>query len=177
LIFQKLSKPNFIYFQKRRGISQIIGSLLLLAIVVPLGSVILFTGMYEINAFNNEMSRSLEFTNDGVQEDLIFEHVRFDPASSAVMISLRNAGTVETTIDRISILNMTNQKLIYKIIDIGSFVPLVIPLKNSTDIAIPNTNPEGGSWDVGGQNGYEYRISIITTRGNFFDTVVRSYNT
>jgi len=177
LIFQKLSKPNFIYFQKRRGISQIIGSLLLLAIVVPLGSVILFTGMYEINAFNNEMSRSLEFTNDGVQEDLIFEHVRFDPASSAVMISLRNAGTVETTIDRISILNMTNQKLIYKITDIGSFVPLVIPLKNSTDITIPNTNPEGGSWDVGGQNGYEYRISIITTRGNFFDTVVRSYNT
>lgn len=177
MIFQKLSKPNFIYFQKRRGISQIIGSLLLLAIVVPLGSVILFTGMYEINAFNNEMSRSLEFTNDGVQEDLIFEHVRFDPASSAVMISLRNAGTVETTIDRISILNMTNQKLIYKITDIGSFVPLVIPLKNSTDITIPNTNPEGGSWDVGGQNGYEYRISIITTRGNFFDTVVRSYNT
>jgi len=177
LIFQKLSKPNFIYFQKRRGISQIIGSLLLLAIVVPLGSVILFTGMYEINAFNNEMSRSLEFTNDGVQEDLIFEHVRFDPASSAVMISLRNAGTVETTIDRISILNMTNQKLIYKITDIGSFVPLVIPLKNSTDITIPNTNPEGGSWGVGGQNGYEYRISIITTRGNFFDTVVRSYNT
>ncbi len=177
MIFQKLSKPNFIYFQKRRGISQIIGSLLLLAIVVPLGSVILFTGMYEINAFNNEMSRSLEFTNDGVQEDLIFEHVRFDPASSAVMISLRNAGTVETTIDRISILNMTNQKLIYKITDIGSFVPLVIPLKNSTDITIPNTNPEGGSWGVGGQNGYEYRISIITTRGNFFDTVVRSYNT
>ncbi len=177
MTFQKSLKPNLVFFQKRRGISQIIGSLLLLAIVVPLGSVILFTGTYEINAFNNQMSRSLTFTNDGVQEDLIFEHVRFDPGSSAVMISLRNAGTVETTIDRISILNMTSQKLIYKITDIGSFAPLVIPLKNSTDIDIPNTNPEGGNWGVGGQNGYEYRISIITTRGNFFDTVVRSYNT
>jgi len=177
LIFQKSLKPNPIYFQKRRGISQIIGSLLLLAIVVPLGSVILISGTYEINAFNNQLARSLTITNSGVQEDLVFEHVRFDPASSAVMISIRNAGTVETTVDRISILNMTNQKLIYKITDLATFVPLVIPLKNSTDIDIPNTNPEGGNWGVGGQNEYEYRISIITTRGNFFDTVVRSYNT
>lgn len=177
MFFQKLQKPSSIHFQKRRGISQIVGSLLLLAIVVPLGSVILFSGTSQINAFNNELSGSLEYSNDAVQEDIVFEHVRFDPASSAVMLSLRNAGTVETTIDRISILNMSNQKLIYKIHDIGSFVPLVIPLKNSTDVDIPNTNPEGGSWGVGGQNGYEYRISIITTRGNFFDTVVRSYNT
>jgi len=177
LIIQKLLKPNHINFQKRRGISQIIGSLLLLAIVVPLGSVILFNGTAEINAFNNQLSSGLEVTNDGVQEDIVFEHIRFDPASSAVMLSLRNAGTVETTIDRISILNMSNQQLIYKITDISSFVPLVIPLKNSTDIDIPNTDPEGGNWGVGGQNGYEYRISVITTRGNFFDTVVRSYNT
>lgn len=177
MILQKSLKPNRINFQKRRGISQIIGSLLLLAIVVPLGSVILFNGTAEINAFNNQLSSGLEITNDGVQEDIVFEHVRFDPASSAVMLSLRNAGTVETTIDRISILNMSNQQLIYKITDISSFAPLMIPLKNSTDIDIPNTDPEGGSWGVGGQNGYEYRISIITTRGNFFDTVVRSYNT
>ena len=177
MTLQKSSKPNSVHFQKRRGISQIVGSLLLLAIVVPLGSVILFNGTTQINAFNNEMASSIITTNDAVQEDIVFEHVRFDPTSSAVMLSLRNAGTVETTIDRISILNMSNQKLIYKISDISSFAPLVIPLKNSTDIDIPNTDPEGGSWGVGGQNGYEYRISIITTRGNFFDTVVRSYNT
>ena len=164
-------------FQNRRGVSQIVGSLLLLAIVVPLGSVILFNGTAEINAFNNQLSSSLEYSNDAVQEDIVFEHVRFDPASSAVMMSLRNAGTVETTIDRISILNMSNQNLIYKISDLSSFEPLVIPLKNSTNVDIANTNPEGGSWGVGGQNGYEYRISIITSRGNFFDTVVRSYNT
>jgi len=177
LSLQKSSNPNHISFQKRRGISQIIGSLLLLAIVVPLGSVILFNGTTQINAFNNELSGSIEYTNDAVQEDIVFEHVRFEPTTSAVMLSLRNAGTVETSIDRISILNMSNQQLIYKITDLSSFVPLVIPLKNSTDIDIPNTNPEGGSWDIGGENGYEYRVSVITTRGNFFDTVVRSYNT
>jgi len=121
---------------QRRGISQIIGSLLMLAIVVPLGSIILFNGTTEITAFNNEMSNSLEFRNNGIQEDLVFEHIRFDPSTKNVMISLRNAGTVETTIDRISIVNMTNQKLVFKITDIISFSPIVIPIKNSTDITV-----------------------------------------
>jgi len=79
---------------QRRGISQIIGSLLMLAIVVPLGSIILFNGTTQINAFNNELSNSLEFRNNGIQEDLVFEHIRFDKNSKEVMISLRNAGTV-----------------------------------------------------------------------------------
>ena len=115
--------------KKRRGVSQVIGSLLMLAIVVPLGTVILFNGTSEINAFNNELANSLEYRNNGVQEDLVFEHIRFDPTSKQVMISLRNSGTVETTIDKISIVNMTNQKLVYKITDLSSFAPIKIPLK------------------------------------------------
>ncbi len=162
---------------KRRGVSQVIGSLLLMAIVVPLGTVILFNGTSEINAFNNELSNSLEFRNDGVQEDLVFEHIRFDPASTQVMISLRNSGTVETTIDRISIVNMTNQKLVYKITDLSTFAPIKIPLKNSTDITVDAVNIEGVNWGSGNVDGKEYRISIITQRGNFFDTVAGAFNT
>jgi len=162
---------------QRRGISQIIGSLLMLAIVVPLGSVILFNGTTEITAFNNEMSNSLEFRNNGIQEDLVFEHVRFDKASNQVMISIRNTGTVETTIDRISIVNMTNQKLVFKISDISTFAPIVIPLKNSTDITVDAVDIEGLNWGVGNPTGKEYKISVITLRGNFFDTVARAFNT
>ena len=162
---------------QRRGISQIIGSLLMLAIVVPLGSVILFNGTTEITAFNNEMSNSLEFRNNGIQEDLVFEHIRFDPSTKNVMISLRNAGTVETTIDRISIVNMTNQKLVFKITDISSFSPIVIPIKNSTDITVDAVDIEGINWGSGDPTGKEYKISIITLRGNFFDTVARAFNT
>ena len=175
--FQKPLKPNHTSFQKRRGISQIVGSLLLLAIVVPLGSVILFNGTSEINAFNNQLSNSLEYSNDGVQEDIVFEHIRFDPTSKQVMMSLRNAGTVETSIDRITIVNMTNQKLVYKISDIASFSPITIPLKNSTDITVEALDIEGINWGVGNPVGKEYKISIITSRGNFFDTVARAYNT
>ena len=162
---------------QRRGISQVIGSLLMLAIVVPLGSIILFNGTTQINAFNNELSNSLEFRNNGIQEDLIFEHIRFDKNSKEVMISLRNAGTVETTIDRISIVNMTNQKLVFKITDISSFSPIVIPIKNSTDITVSAEDIEGINWGAGDPSGKEYKISIITLRGNFFDTVARAFNT
>jgi hypothetical protein len=149
----------------------------MLAIVIPIGTVILFNGTSEINAFNNELSNSLEFRNDGVQEDLIFEHVRFDPSSKQVMISLRNAGTVETTIDRISIINMTNQKLVFKITDISTFSPITLSLKNSTDITVDAVDIEGVNWSTGDPTGKEYRVSVITSRGNFFDTVARAYNT
>ena len=163
--------------KKRRAISQVIGSLLMLAIVVPLGSIILFSGTSEITAFNNEMSNSLEFRNDGIQEDLVFEHIRFDKDSKEVMISIRNAGSVETTIDRISIVNMTNQQLVFKITDISSFSPIVIPLKNSTDITVDAVDIQGATWGSGDPSGKEYKISVITLRGNFFDTIARAFNT
>ena len=174
--FQFLIKSS-LFHNKRRGISQVIGSLMMLAIVVPLGSVILFNGTTQISAFNNELSNSFEFRNDGIQEALVFEHIRFDPASKQVMISVRNAGTVETMIDRISILNMTNQQLVFKITDLSSFAPITIPLKNSTDITVDAINIEGANWGTGNPDGKEYKISIITSRGNFFDTVARAFNT
>lgn len=149
----------------------------MLAIVIPIGTVILFNGTSQINAFNNELSNSLEFRNDGIQEDVVFEHIRFDPNSKQVMISLRNAGTVETTIDRISIVNMTNQKLVFKITDLSIFSPIILPLKNSTDVTVDAVDIEGANWGVGDPTAKEYRISVITSRGNFFDTVARAYNT
>jgi FlaG/FlaF family flagellin (archaellin) len=177
LFFPKVSRKNTFSLYQRRGISQVIGSLLMLAIVIPIGTVILFSGTSQINAFNNELSNSLEFSNDGIQEDIIFEHVRFDPDSKEVKISLRNTGTVETTIDRISIVNMTNQKLVFKITDLSIFSPIIIPLKNSTDITVDAVDIEGANWGIGNPTGKEYRISVITSRGNFFDTVARAYNT
>ena len=168
---------NITIYNTRRGISQVIGSLLMLAIVIPIGTIILFNGTTQINAFNNEISNSLDFRNDGIQEDIIFEHVRFDPTSKQVMISLRNAGTVETIIDRISILNMTSQKLVFKISDISTFSPIMIPLKNSTDVIVDAVDIDGATWSIGDPTGKEYRVSVITSRGNFFDTVAEAYNT
>jgi len=149
---------------------------LLLAIVVPLGTVLLVNGTTQINAFNNEMSSSLVFNSQGLREELVFEHIRFDPPTGDVTISLRNTGSVETIIDRVTLVNMTDQKILFKIDGMSTFVPITISIKNSTDITI-DASPEGGSWNSASIIDKEYKISIITARGNFFDTVARPYNT
>ena len=177
MYFEKFVNNIAMPLKKRRGVSQIMGGLLMLAIVVPLGSVVLFSGITEITAFNNSLSNTIEYRNNGIQEDLVFEHIRFEPNSKMVTISALNTGSSEIVVDRITLVNMTNQKFLFKIDSVSSFVPLVLQVQNSTDIDI-TANFAGTDWsDSGDPTKWEYRISIITARGNFFDTVARPYNT
>ena len=143
MYFRNLLENNKIFFKNRRGISQVIGSLLLLAIVVPLGTVVLVNGTAEINAFNNEMTSS-----------------------------------VETLLDRVTLVNMTSQKILFSISGVSSVDTTPVQIKDSRLITI-NANLEPGcpDWDCGLTTEHEYKISIITARGNFFDTVGRPFNT
>lgn len=163
--------------QKRRAVSQIMGSLLMLAIVVPLGTVVLFGGITEITAFNNSMSNTIEYRNNGIQEDLVFEHIRFEPNSKQVIISTLNTGSVEIIVDRITLVNMSNQDILFKMDSVSSFMPVVLSIENSTDIEIDADFVKLNWSDSDNPTNWEYRISIITARGNFFDTVARPYNT
>ncbi len=66
---------------------------------------------------------------------------------------------------------MTNQDLLIY----NDTLPLsqsIIHLKDDTDIVI-FADPSV-SWT---QDGLDYKISITTARGNFFDTIARPYNT
>lgn len=177
MYFEKFVNNIAMPLKKRRGVSQIMGGLLMLAIVVPLGSVVLFSGITEITAFNNSLSNTIEYRNNGIQENLVFEHIRFEPNSNVVTITALNIGSIEIVVDRITLVNMTNQKILFKIDSVSSFVPLVLQVQNSTDINI-DADLGGFNWeDSGDPTNWEYRISIITARGNFFDTVARPYNT
>ena len=166
-------------FSKRRGLSQIIASLLMLAIVVPIGSVILVNGMGTIQGFNNSLSNTIDIKNEGIQEDLVFEHVRFDPSDDAVEITVKNIGSVETIIDRVTLVNMTSQNVLFSISGVGTFDTNPILIKDSRSFVLDPVNLEDGCiiWNCGSTTNWEYKISIITSRGNFFDTVVRPYNT
>jgi len=181
MYFKKFVNDIAIPLKKRRGVSQIMGSLLMLAIVVPIGSVVLFSGITEITAFNNSMSNTIEYRNNGIQEDLVFEHIRFDPTTQTVTISALNTGSVEILVDRITLVNMTSQQILFDIYSVGPFVPTVMPIQTSADIDIGADLFRYGSPHVWGDGenptNWEYRISIITARGNFFDTVARPYNT
>ena len=155
----------------RRGVSQIVGSLFMLAIVVPVGVVILSQGLFEVVDFNRFLTITRDQGIDATREDLIFEHVRFEPATREVTVSLRNISTVETIIDRIAIVNMTNQDLLIY----NDTLPLeqsIIQIKDTTDIVV-FADPSV-SWT---QDGLPYKISVTTVRGNFFDTIARPFNT
>jgi len=156
---------------RKRGISQIIGSLFMLAIVVPIGVVILSTGLYEVADFNRFLTVTRDQGIDAVREDIIFEHVRFEPSTNQITVSLRNISTVELIVHRITIVNMTNQDLLIY----NDTLPLsqsIIHLKDDTDIVV-YADPSV-SWT---QDGFDYKISITTMRGNFFETIARPYNT
>ena len=182
MYFKKFVNNIAIPLKKRRGISQIMGGLLMLAIVVPLGSVVLFSGITEITAFNNSMANTVEYRNNGIQEDLVFEHIRFEPTTKKVTITAFNTGSVEIVVDRITLVNMTNQDILFDIYSVATFVPIVLPVQKSMDIDINADLLRYGNplfnWEDGeNPTNWEYRISIITARGNFFDTVARPYNT
>jgi len=143
----------------------------MLAIVVPIGVVVVTQGLYEVADFNNYLTVTRDQGLDATREDIIFEHVRFEPSTNQITVSLRNISTVETIIERITIVNMTNQDLLVY----NNTLPLsqtTIQLEDSTDIVV-YADPSV-SWT---QDGFDYKISITTVRGNFFDTIARPYNT
>jgi len=165
------SSTNSKKVSRKRGVSQIIGSLFMLAIVVPIGVVIVTQGLYEVADFHRYLSSTRDHGLDATREDIIFEHVRFEPSTNKIIVSLRNISTVESIIDRITIVNVTNQKLIIY----NDTLPLeqsIIHLKDDTDIILFAENSV--SWT---ENGKDYKISITTGRGNFFDTITRPFNT
>jgi len=157
----------------RRGISQILGSLFMLAIVVPVGIVILSQGLYEVADFNRFLSITMEQEIDSVQEDIIFEHVRFEPTGNQVTVSIRNISTITSSIDKISIVKMDTQELLVYQDNLASS----LPLKDSTDIIVNANLASSGQWADSMYVDSDYKISITTIRGNFFDTIARPFNT
>jgi len=160
--------------QSHRGLSQVVGSLFMLAIVVPIGVVILSQGMGNVAEFNHALATNTGQKAEAVQEDIVFEHVRFVPNSDEVIISLRNSGMIDTAINKISIVKMDTQELLVSEDDLAPF----LTLKNSGDITV-NANLPLADWSAM-KSTYpdsEYKISLISSRGNFFDSIARPFNT
>ncbi len=158
--------------RNHRGVSAVVGSLFMLAIVVPIGVIVLTQGMNESVQFTQKISMNSDRMVQAVQEDLIFEHVRFVPSTDEVIISLRNTGTVETSINKITIVKMDTQELLLLEDNLAPF----LSLEDVGDISV-NANLLPARWDDPNYKDSQYKISIVTSRGNFFDIIARPYNT
>jgi hypothetical protein len=172
-VFSKTSLKN------RRAVSQIMGSIVILGIVTSVGSVILFNGMESISAFTYDLSFHEKSKNQMHREDIVFEYVRFVPTTDTLEIDLLNIGTVESTISTITILKINNQEIIANWVEVNQSIQIKdnqkITLIGPSEIEL--LNPPGATWDHTNYLNSEYKISLTTTKGNFFTTIASPYNT
>jgi len=162
--------------KNRRGVSQIIGSLMILALVAAVGSVILFQGLNQINAFNHELAIHDTERNLALRENVLFEHVRFDDISTNVTLYLANIGSTDTTIATVTIVKIGTQELILReeILAGGT-----IHLEDHIELNVTSADliPPGVFWDDAYYFDKDYKISVVTSKGNFFTTVAKPPNT
>jgi len=156
------------------------GSIVILGIVSSVGSVILFNGMSSISAFTYDLSFHEKSKNQIHREDIMFEHIRFDPYSDNVTLDLANIGTTESTISTITIMKIDNQEIIANWVDvhqpiqIKDYQRITLDDVNNSEIEL---NPLSATWNHTDYRDFEYKISLTTTRGNFFTTVASPFNT
>ena len=167
-VSSKLSLKN------RRAVSQVMGSLVILGIVSSVGSVILLNGLGSVSAFTYDLSLHEQSKNLAHREAILFEYVRFVPNDDNIEINLTNIGTVESAISTITILKIDTQEIIANWVKVNHSIQIKdyqkITLDDINDSEILLT-PVSSTWDDGHYNTDTYKISLTTTRGNFFTTV------
>ena len=155
------------------------GSIVILGVVTSVGSVILFNGLENISAFTYDLSFHEKSKNQLHREDIIFEYVRFEPNTDNITIDLLNIGTVESTISTITILKIDNQEIIVNWVDVNQSIQIKdnqrITLDDVDDSEIILTGT--GIWNDDNYRYSEYKISLTTTKGNFFTTIASPFNT
>lgn len=160
--------------KKRRAVSQVMGSVVILGVVTSIGSVVLFNGMNQINAFSYDLTFHDKPKNEAFRENLMFEHVRFEPGTDQIILYLANIGTTESTIESITVVKIDTQNIL---VNWDESVGTTIQIKESSDPVVINANLNSQTWDDPTYRTSEYKISITTSKGNFFSTVASPYNT
>ncbi len=130
--------------KNRRGVSQIIGSLIVLAIVASVGSVILFQGLNQINAFNYDLTFHDREHSEALREDILFEHVKFDPNTDALSLYLANIGSIDSTIATLTVVKIDTQELLLAWSDVDA-IDGTIPIEDHT-VIITNVTAINGIW-------------------------------
>lgn len=158
--------------RSKRAVSQIIGTLFMLAIVVPIGTVIVTKGLNQVGQINNQLASGVSIENERGQEDIMFEHIRFDPNSKQLTIYLRNVGTIDSTISKLTVVKTDTQELIVNDQNLGK------DAQPKVGITVVETgNISTSTWNDPLYKNSEFKIAITTEKGNFFEISARPFNT
>lgn len=161
---------------QRKGVSQIIGTLFMLVIVVAIGIVVLFQGINGIQAFNNSLNTFTGSQQNAPLEALILEHIRFDPTTNNVILYVRNTGATDFTIDAIKMVKVDTQELIINDVTVST---KVFPGNNVTITesgAAVSLTQGSQHWNDNYYKNSPYSVSITTVRGTFYQAQARPFN-
>jgi len=155
--------------RSHKGVSEITGGIIMLGVVGMVAAGILTLGLSSITDFQTFLL-DVSITDQSLKESFIVEYVHFSTDSSGdVNIWVRNVGLNDVTIESIAITNIDTQEL--------------IKLKDDTNYKINARDMEliiiNTSFDFSTStySDASYRISLVTTRGNIYETEARPYNT
>jgi len=157
---------------KRRAVSQIIGSVMMVAIVASVGSILLFQGMNGINSFNQYLEDILRTQSGKSQESFIIEHVRFQPNSKNVEFTIRNTGFVDLYVNKIVLVRIDTQELVIYAVDRADQVRMTD--KDTITIAATFSGSDFITTTYGTSN---YNLAVTTSEGNLAQSTVYPFNT
>jgi len=171
-------------FSNRRAISQIIGSMMMVAVVASVGSILMFQGINGINEFNSYMLGVVGITSNSARELILIEHVHMDSTTNEVEIYVTNYGSVDVLVRSVKMLKIDTQHLLFnyeisETVTIGNRIMLNATDGLTADLTkLPDGGPVDPDW---GNSEYwtdqEYLISITTAEGSSFQKAVSAFNT
>jgi archaellum component FlaF (FlaF/FlaG flagellin family) len=144
---------------KRKAISNVVTTAMLLAAVSTLGVFVLVWSSTSLMQEKQEMERVFSTQINKLNEDVIFENVWFVTSpTKKVNVTVTNAGSLGTNVTQINFINSTNySQLKGSTYTDGGLLPYKSLSKNITY-----------SWT----SGKKFNVEVITGRGNIFTTQV-----
>ena len=168
-------------FSKRRALSQVIGALMMVAIVAAVGSVLMFQGIDAVTQFTLGMAKIIGFQAGAANENLLIEHVRMVPGNNNVELYITNIGNVEVLVSSIKMLKIDSQHLIIYQDSLAYQISIGerLLITETADLSkLPEGGPNDGIWrNSNYSNDQEYLISITTGIGSSFQKAVGAFNT
>jgi hypothetical protein len=130
--------------------------------------VILFQGLNQINLFSHDLTLHDREHNEALREDILFEHIRFDPEGQDVEIYLANTGSIDSTIDSVTMVKIDTQDLVLAWKDAPA-TNSTIQIEDHQQIVLA-ADLNGNIWNSTFKDS-NYKITVSTSKGNFFSTI------
>jgi flagellin-like protein len=149
----------------RKGVSPIVSTVLLTAIVVVVGTTIFLWGAMVLGLFSQNVYISNTLKGEQLLESFIIEHVILTKPHN-ITIYIRNTGTEDVKLTSLYVYNTQNTSQFVQVsLDSYNFIVYSGKIGNITI-----NLPVSWSW----VNGNVYHIKVVSQRGNYDETEVRA---